>query len=228
MAVMRVEYTEDGFAIITMQNGENRLNQMFVDEMNKILDEIERNKDVKAVITTGEGKFYSNGLDLQWMQSQTENVLNVFMKGIKDLQYRLVYFPVPTVALINGHSFAGGAFIAITHDYRVMNSKRGWICWNEIHLKRPLDQEVCNLLRLKIPRMEGIREAVLFAKRIPATRAKELGIVDEAVEPENLLNTAKQIALQALGPSGIDRDMLQTMKKDLYPWIRADTVNAKL
>ncbi|XP_060075289.1 uncharacterized protein LOC132554978 [Ylistrum balloti] len=228
MAVVRVEYTEDGFAIITMQNGENRLNQIYVNEMTQILDDIERNKDVKAVITTGEGKFFSNGLDLEWMKSNTEDVVNAFRYGLHALQWRLVHFPLPTVALLNGHAFAGGAFIAIAHDYRVMNSKRGWISWNEILVNLQLNQASLELLRQKISRMDALREAVLFAKRITATRAVELGIVDAAVEPQNLLKEAKRIALQALGPNGIDSSMLQTMKKDLFQQPNIDKVNAKL
>lgn len=217
MAVMKVEYTADGFAIITMQNGENRLNQVYIDEMTKILDDIERNEDVKAVITTGEGKFYSNGLDLKWMQSEREDVVNNFRINLGQLQWRIAHFPLPTVALINGHAFAGGAFIAAAHDYRVMNVKRGWICWNEILINLRLQQDSLDLLRYKFGRMEALREAVLFAKRFPAKRALELGIVDIAGEPANLLKEAKQIALKALGTNGIDRGMLQTMKKDLFP-----------
>ncbi|XP_033754706.1 enoyl-CoA delta isomerase 3-like [Pecten maximus] len=225
MAVMKVEYTADGFAIITMQNGENRLNQTFINEMTKILDDIERNKDVKAVITTGEGKFYSNGLDLKWMTSETEDVVNNFRKNLGNLQWRLTHFPLPTVALLNGHTFAGGAFIAAAHDYRVMNSKRGWICWNEVHLNLRLAQDALDLLRYKFGHMAAIREAVLFAKRVPAKTAVELGIVDLAVEPDNLLKEAKQMAIKALGPNGIDRGMLQTMKKDLYPRLNAKLIS---
>ncbi|OWF55133.1 enoyl-CoA delta isomerase 2, peroxisomal-like [Mizuhopecten yessoensis] len=228
MPVVRVEYTEDGIAIITMQNGENRLNQIFVTEMWNILDEIERNKDVKAVITTGEGKFYSNGLDLPWMKSETDDVVKKFRESLQKVQWRIRHFSLPTVAAINGHAFAGGAFLAKSHDYCVMNSKRGWISWNEIHKKMSMPRSGFEILRLKIDRMDAMREAVLFGKMIPATRAKELGIVDEAVEPANLLNTAKQIALRALGPSGMDRDMLQTMKKDLYPQTSSNSVIAKL
>ena len=46
--------------------------------------------------------------------------------------------PIPTVALINGHAFAGGCLLALAHDYRIMRSDRGYMCMNEILLPSPL------------------------------------------------------------------------------------------
>jgi len=53
--------------IIRMDNGENRFNRDSVDRLHGHLDEIERQPGPLAVVTTGQGKFYSNGLDLDWM-----------------------------------------------------------------------------------------------------------------------------------------------------------------
>lgn len=45
---------------------------------------------------------------------------------------RLLTFPIPTIAAINGHAFAAAFAVAMGHDYRVMNGNRGFLCMNEI------------------------------------------------------------------------------------------------
>ncbi|KAK2150201.1 hypothetical protein LSH36_418g01000 [Paralvinella palmiformis] len=62
----RVRFDND-VAIITMCRDENRINGTFVEKINSVLDNILDNPTVKAVVTTGTGRFYSNGLDLQWL-----------------------------------------------------------------------------------------------------------------------------------------------------------------
>jgi enoyl-CoA hydratase/carnithine racemase len=47
---------------------------------------------------------------------------------------RLLCFPVPTIAAINGHAFAGGFMLAFAHDYRIMRTDRGFLCLPEIDL----------------------------------------------------------------------------------------------
>ncbi|XP_021352905.1 enoyl-CoA delta isomerase 1, peroxisomal-like [Mizuhopecten yessoensis] len=214
--LVTVEFTQDRFAIVRMRNGQNRLNLIFLDSLNQALNEVERNTDCKALITTGEGKFYSNGIDLDWIMSQDSETVVRFDKALENTMWRIMHFPLPTVAAINGHAFAGGAFLAMSHDYRVMRSDRGWISWNETHLKLRLGDMLLNLLSKKVLAMKAIREAVLFGKRVTANEAKELFLVDAMTELSELIQKAKQMAIEALGPNGIDREMLQRMKQDLY------------
>ncbi|XP_060084633.1 uncharacterized protein LOC132563889 [Ylistrum balloti] len=214
--LVTLEFTGDGFAIVRMRNGQNRLNSTFLGSLNQALDEVERNKECKALITTGEGKFYSNGIDLDWLMGQDGATVDRFSKTLENTLWRVMHFPLPTVAAINGHAFAGGAFLAMSHDYRVMRSDRGWISWNETHLKMRFGDMLLDLLSKKVLAMKSIREAVLFGKRVTAGEAKELFLVDAMTDISDLIPKAKQMAFEALGPNGIDRDMLQRMKQDLY------------
>ncbi|VDI15771.1 Hypothetical predicted protein, partial [Mytilus galloprovincialis] len=143
------EFTADGFGIIRMLNGQNRLNIDFLTELNSALDRVLSNKDCKALITTSEGKFYSNGIDLDWLLKQPEVIAKKFSSLLHDTLWRIMHFPLPTVAALNGHTFAGGAFMAISHDYRVMRADRGWICWNETHLKLPIGEPLHEVLNTK-------------------------------------------------------------------------------
>ncbi|XP_033755842.1 enoyl-CoA delta isomerase 1, peroxisomal-like [Pecten maximus] len=227
--LVTVDFTEDGFAIVRMRNGENRLNLVFLDSLNQALNEVERNTECRAMITTGEGKFYCNGYDLEWMKTVDSETVDKLQKAVDNSLWRFMHFPLPTVAAINGHAFGGGAFLAMSHDYRVMRTYRGWISWNETHLKSRLGDMLLKHLSInlvldfflnafskKVLDMKTIREAVLFGKRVTADQAKELFLVDSMAELSDLIPKAKQVAQEALGPNGIDRDMLQKMKQDIY------------
>ncbi len=106
--------------VITMNLGENRLNTNFIRAMNKALDEAEklvkksaifyelcdvafcRYDDAKCLVTTAVGKYYSLGLDLEWMANQQASELLQFADGSQQLLARLLTFPLVTVAAING------------------------------------------------------------------------------------------------------------------------------
>ena len=61
------------------------------------------NEEVKAVVTIGEGKYFSNGLDLAGMESYTEEDFKQFERNVRALFKRLLLFPVVTIAALNGN-----------------------------------------------------------------------------------------------------------------------------
>jgi enoyl-CoA hydratase/carnithine racemase len=85
---------------------------------------------------------------------------------------------MPTVALINGHGFAGGFMVAMYHDYRIFNPSRGFLCLNELDLGMPLHPPMSSIFRQKITAPNVYRAMVLEAKRFGAKEALEVGIVD--------------------------------------------------
>ena len=102
--------------IITMKNGENRIDTTFCQTMFTILDEIEAfceemDGTPAALITTSEGKFYSNGLDLEHALSTPGFFEDYYLA----LMERFLTFRIPTVAALNGHAFAGGCMMALAH-----------------------------------------------------------------------------------------------------------------
>ena len=104
-------------------------------------DEVEGSEGTAALVTTGTGKFYSNGLDLDWMGAQPpEDVLSTgaMVSDVIKLLGRVLAFPMYTVAAINGHAFAAGAMLALAHDTRVMRTDRGYVCLPEVDLGMPL------------------------------------------------------------------------------------------
>ncbi len=157
------------------------------------------------------GKWYSLGLDLEWMAGRNALELMQFSQNTQKLSARLLTFPLVTVAALNGnsiiiiadskirgggggantgdykinipgqfvhncavimlfpysrtfevftiifsllsvslcpgHTYAGGVFIAITHDYLIMRSKKGWFCLSEVKINRNFSVGCLNLIK---------------------------------------------------------------------------------
>ena len=87
-------------------------------------------------------------------------------------------YPMPTIALINGHAFAGGLMVAMYHDYRIFNPSRGFLCLNELDLGMPLQPPMSSIFRQKITAPHVYRSLILEAKRFGAKEALEGGLVD--------------------------------------------------
>jgi len=180
--------------ILTMQAGENRFNPAFITAMNQALDQVEGSSGSAALVTTGgEEKFYSNGLDLGWLMGEGKNEWKAFIPEVLKFLGRLMAFPVPTVAAMNGHAFAAGAMMALAHDYRVMRADRGFFCLPEVDIKIPLAPGMNSLIKCRLS-PAVFRDAVLTGKRIGGSEAKGLAIVDEAVPLDQVLPKAVEIA----------------------------------
>src|SRR5215831_8452886 len=118
--------------VLTMNAGENRFNATSIAALNRALDEVENDKGASALVTTGTGKFYSNGLDLDWIGSPDCTDRPAFIADVQRLLARVLGFPRPIVAAANGHVFAAGAMLLLAHDFSVMRSDRGYFCLPEV------------------------------------------------------------------------------------------------
>ena len=116
---------EGSVFVLTLQAGENRLNRPFLDALNRAFDTVEASPGPAALVTVGEEKFYSTGLDLDWLGGAGQGEAPRFVNTVIALFARLVALDVPTVAAINGHAFAAGGMLAIAHDFRMMRADGG-------------------------------------------------------------------------------------------------------
>jgi len=212
MSIVGVKREGDIF-ILTMRSGENRLNRTFIEAVNQALDSVEQSSGPAALVTTGgEEKFYSNGLDLAWLAGDGEKERPQFIKSVLKLLGRLMAFPMPTVAAINGHAFAAGAMLALAHDFRVMRADRGFFCLPEVDINIPIAPGMMALIESRLS-PTVFRTSILMGTRFGGLEAKELGIVDEAVPSDQVL--ARAIA-RASSMANKGRDIYRTLKRTMY------------
>jgi enoyl-CoA hydratase/carnithine racemase len=203
---------EGAVALVHMRSGENRFNPGFIAELSRALDEVERSDEPSALVLTGDGKFFSNGLDLAWMSGEGREHAGEVLAGMLGIFARLLASPIPSVAALNGHAFAGGAMLALACDFRVMRSDRGFFCIPEIDLGLPLHPGMAALIQARLPKLTA-HEAIVTGKRYGGVEALARGIVDYATPAVDLLAKAISVAAPLAGKN---RAVMQTHKRLLY------------
>ena len=136
MAMIDLEQHGD-VVLLRWADGENRFNRDSVARWHEVLDDLESRDGPMAVVLTGEGKFFSNGLDLDAFAADPDGA-GPILEGVHRLFGRMLLFPAFTVAALNGHAFAGGAMLACAFDQRVMRGDRGYWCLPEVDLGLPV------------------------------------------------------------------------------------------
>ncbi|MFO0689379.1 MAG: enoyl-CoA hydratase/isomerase family protein [Myxococcota bacterium] len=198
---------------------ENRFRPDGLDAWHAALDRVEAAGSPAALVTTGTGKFYSNGLDLAWLLSPSEQggataaERETYIPRVLALMARILTFPTITVAAINGHAFGAGAQLSLAHDYRVMRTGRGYWCMPEIDLKAPLHPGMTAIIQARVPRQTA-HELVVTGTRYDAETALAKRIVDRAVDEGALLPTAIGIA-QGLAAKA--DPAMRLLKRGMYP-----------
>ena len=203
---------EGAVALVHMRSGENRFNPGFIAELTRALDDLERSDEPTAMVLTGDGKFFSNGLDLAWMSGEGRERAGEVVTGMLQIFARLLASPIPSVAALNGHAFAGGAMLALACDFRVMRTDRGFFCIPEIDLGLPLHPGMASLIQARLPKLTA-HEAIVTGRRYGGAEALARGIVDHAIAAVDLLPKAMSIAAPLAGKN---RSVMQTHKRLLY------------
>jgi len=208
-----IELERDGDVhVLHMRAGENRFNRGFLDALFAALDEVERSEGPAALVTTGEGKFYSNGLDLAWLGGDGKAEAEAFLADVHRMFARFLAFPVPTVAALNGHAFAGGGMMALAHDFRVMRADRGFFCLPESDLALPLTPGMNAVVTAKLPKLTA-HEAIVTGARYGGEACVAKGIAHDAAPESEVLARAIE---RARPLAGKDRATQRALKRRLY------------
>jgi enoyl-CoA hydratase/carnithine racemase len=190
---MAISHRNEGpVAVLTWNDGENRINHDSLGLLNAELDQIEGSPGPRSLVVTGVGKFFSNGLDLERFGKDPAE----FSATLSELERtigRLLLFSTYTVAAINGHCFAGGALLSCGFDYRVMREDRGYWCMNEAEIGLALDESLWSILEHRLPRATAI-VAATTARRFSGPDAQSGGIVESVASEEDLLAHALDVA----------------------------------
>jgi enoyl-CoA hydratase/carnithine racemase len=162
-------------------------------ELLETLDRVEADASAGAlVVTGGDPKFWCNGIDLEYLMSQLPQITKVipeYMTQLNRLYKRFCIFPKPTIAAINGHVFAGGAFLACYLDFRFMREDRGWLCLPEVDINIPLLPAMSAITQATVT-PQGFRELYYTGRRFTAPEAQQIGFADRIFPGDVLLAKA--------------------------------------
>jgi len=209
--MVKIERSGD-VQILRLCNGENRFNRRSLTAINTALDEIESAADPTALVVTGDGKFFSNGLDLDWMMGEGAGEVEPFLADFELLFARVLTFPMVTVAALNGHVFAGGAMFSMAHDFRIMRTDRGFWCLPEVDLGMPLRPGMNAIVKARLPKAV-FHEAIVTGKRYAGDEALTSGIVDAVASEQEVLPRAVELAQRHAGKN---RTAMAALKEGMY------------
>lgn len=207
-----IEHAKEGdLHLVTMNAGPNVICTEWQQRMLDILDTVEADCGKgAALILTGEDKFFCNGLNLEVVTQLAPAEMALFGSRMAEIHKRFLVLPCPTVAAVNGHAFAGGAFMALSCDYRIMREDKGWFCVSEVDVGVPVPAAMMGILQGKLP-ANTARDALLTGKRYTADEAIAAGIADGKSPMDELLGQAKALACQlGIKEPGIFKTLKQT------------------
>ena len=236
MALIEYELDEN-VAVVTMNSGENRFNLAFLDELLSVLDTIENDTEANVlVVRSSHEKIFSNGIDLDWLASFIQkndlDTAKKFLYTMNSLFKRLLIYPMPTVAAITGHAFAGGAIMCCAFDFRFMRSDRGFFCFPEVDLGIPFLPGMIALAEKAIP-MYKLEEMKYTGKRLTAYECEEHHIVMKACHIDDLMSEALAFAkglnkgrkiIRAM-KEGMYKDIVRVMDEEAPPLIETGKLN---
>ncbi|MCA1982241.1 enoyl-CoA hydratase-related protein [Nocardioides nematodiphilus] len=206
----------DGIHVLRLGDDENRFSPDWLTAVEGALEEIAARP--APLVTVGDGKQYSSGLDLDWVGQHPDQFIP-YAARVERVFARVLTLGVPTVAAINGHAFAAGAMLALSHDWRVMRADRGFFCLPEVDIHIPFTTGMAALIQAKLsPR--AANDAMTTGRRYGGEEAAAAGIADATASEDEVLSTA----LAMVAPlAGKDPATLAAIKATMY----AD-VDAKL
>ncbi|MFF5430124.1 enoyl-CoA hydratase-related protein [Streptomyces griseofuscus] len=213
---------QDNVFVLDLGDGENRFHPDWLTAVDTALTEVEKAERPRALVTAATGKFWSNGLDLDWLLAHADRHQE-YIVSVHQLFARILSLPIVTVAALQGHTFAAGAMLSLTHDLRVMRADRGFWCLPEADIDIPFTPGMSALIQSRLaPRTA--HESMVTARRYGGLDAAAAGIVDRAVAEDAVLSTAVETAQGQAAKAG---DTLGTIKNRMYGAVLAalrDTV----
>ncbi|MHB8578801.1 MAG: enoyl-CoA hydratase/isomerase family protein [Ignavibacteriaceae bacterium] len=175
-------YTEKnniGVILLNRPEKRNALHPKLIQLLTEKLIEIENDKNVKVVIISGEGKSFSAGADLEYL-----NMLNTFsiLKKEEDSEnlgkmfLQLYNLSKPTIAAVNGAAIAGGCGLASCCDFIIADKQNAKFGYSEI--KIGFIPAIVSIFLIKKIGEGYARQMLLSGEIFTAQRAYEIGLAN--------------------------------------------------
>jgi enoyl-CoA hydratase len=181
-----------------------------------------RDASAQALVLTSQGRIFSAGVDLVRVLHDGPDYIRVFMPSLSKAFETLFCYPKPVIAAINGHAIAGGCVLGCAADHRIMARQSGRIGVPEMLVGVPFPTVALEIMRFAAA-PQYFESLIYGGATLDPDKALEQGLLDEVVEPGELLERAVEVAakLAALPPaafaltkSQIRQPVLQRIRED--------------
>lgn len=217
MADIELNNLDGGVAVLTLNRAPvNALSPGFLDQFGTVLDRLEADDTVRAIVLASGLKVYSAGLDLKAAQNFDLDEQNDIVRALNDDFLKLFAFPKPVIAAVNGAAIAGGLFFVLGSDYR-LSAPRAQFGLAEVRVGVHFPVGPMEIARDTLdPNM--LRRLMLTGQPVAAETALQAGMIDEIVADDDLMNAAcaKAAEMAQIPPNSYGLVKAQ---------IRAETIN---
>ncbi len=201
----KLDLNVDGkVAVITMNDGDNKLNLDLCEELLRMLDRVENETAaLTLVLKSGHPHIWSNGFDLDWIGARYEagdrdSVVRFLVRDM-ELRMRLLAYPLITIAAFTGHVFGGAAVLSCCFDFRFMRSDRGYFCIPVVDRGYPILPGTRELLGNVLP-PSLFPELILTGRRLTGLECADYNVVSAAYPNEELMDRVMAFA------AGLNKD----------------------
>ena len=181
----------DGIAVLRIEHG--KANILDLELCSAIVEAFEDANEARAVVLTGTGKIFSAGVDLFRVLEGGTSYIDDFVPAMGRTFERIFVHPAPVVSAANGHAIAGGCLLVAAADQRLMAQGTGRIGIPELQVGVPFPPIALEIMRFATPPQHFQTIAYRAGTHEPPA-ALALGLVDEVVEPDKLLDHALAVA----------------------------------
>jgi enoyl-CoA hydratase len=177
-----------GVGVVRIEHG--KVNLLDLESVRELTATLERLTEANAVVLTGAGRAFSAGVDLRRVLDGGRGYATAFLPALTRTFHAVFDHPRPVVAAVNGHAIAGGCVIVAGCDWRVMSA--GTIGVTELRVGVPFPPSALEALRFAVG--PATARLVLTGQPLPPRDALAVGLVDEVVEPDALIDRAVERA----------------------------------
>jgi enoyl-CoA hydratase/carnithine racemase len=188
----------DGVHVLTLTNNaeENTFTLDVLDEYLEAFKQVEEYKgNTSLLITCEDPKTFTNGINLKWYMGGIASAeeREAFPDRIDKVLVQLATLNCPTVVCMNGNTYAGGAILASSADFRIMRSDRGRLCFPEVNINIPFRPKMHTILDMYY-NQQVLKEMMLLGVPKTGQECLEAGIVDYLYPLETLQEEAFKFA----------------------------------
>tara|TARA_B100001250_G_scaffold152486_1_gene130938 strand:+ start:5553 stop:6248 length:696 start_codon:yes stop_codon:yes gene_type:complete len=183
---------ENNVSTITLDDGKaNVFSSEMSKQVNECLDQVETESG--CLIITGKEGMFSAGLDLKTIQGGDIGQIQEMSISAFKLLARIFSFPRPVIAACSGHGIALGTFLLCCCDYRIGVKGDFMLGANEMRTNMVIPTPILELIKFRINDSHKYR-AVLGAEMYTLKDAQDAGLIDEVVNPNELMSVALEKA----------------------------------
>ena len=183
---------DDDIAILRIEHGPvNALDAELLEALADALDDVEER--ARAVVLTGTGSAFSAGADLIRLLDEGSRYIEAARPHATRAFERMFTISRPVVAAINGHAIAGGCVIALACDHRITASGEHRLGLAELKVGVPFPAWALEIVRYAVS-PPHLQRLIYSGRLVTPEEALGVGLVDEVVAPDQLMERARTVA----------------------------------